>query len=312
MNNIFKLKNFVKDKDHKLLFIVIIILLLIPFVSTFSKFVYKQIQDTYFNSKNFYFASDKLGEELLTYQIDNWNGIDPYNITINMNSFKNNLVSSDSDISYDISFKCSNNILCSSSKSSCVISAATNTDQFTINSTPNVKLDDGDSIWIEVEATSTSPYIKTLKARFVINVGYYGVSYEITDNSNDLFLELKITNTLDYYNVKESFDNYQVGDKIDISTYLNLDDTNKKKCASITVLLNFDPNILLIDMTNNAYLNSNSYSTTTIDNYNYINGISFTVEAISSEYVRFYKKDPSQNYVYPNSSNESIIDVVFN
>ena len=306
------LVKFAKNKKHRLLYITIIILLLIPFVSTFSRFVYKQIQNAYFNSKKFYFSSDKLGEELLTYQIDNWNGVDPYNITINMNSFKNNLVTSNSDISYDISFKCSDNIVCSSSKTSGIIYATTNTDQFTINTTPTTKLSDGDSIWIEVETTSTSPYIKTLKAKFVINVGYYGLSYEITDNKDDLFLELKITNTLDYYEIKEAFDNYQIDDKIDITTYLNLDDNKKSKCASATITLNFDPNILLIDMTNNAYLNSVSQTTTTINNYEYINEIIFNIEAISSEYIRFYKKDPSKNYEYPNSENKSIIDVKFN
>ena len=65
-------------------------------------------------------------------------------------------------------------------------------------------------------------------------------------------------------------------------------------------------------MTNNAYLNSKSYNTTKIDNYDYINEIIFNIEAISSEYIRFYKKDPSKNYEYPNSNNESIIEVEFN
>lgn len=306
-----KLGKIISLKKHKIFLIIIIILLLIPFATTLSRFIYKEIKDSYFNSKKFYFSSDKLGEELIRYQIDNWNGVDPYNITINMNSFKNNLVTSNSDIIYDISYKCSSNITCNSSKESGIIYEATNTDQFTINTVPNQKLNDGDSIWIEVEATSTSPYIKTLSARFVINVGYYGLSYEISDNENDLYLELKVTNTLDYYEIKEGFDNYEIGDKIDINTYLNLSDENKKKCASATVTLEFDPNLLLIDMTSNAYLNSKTSSTTKINDYDYINGISFYIDAISSEYIRFYKTDISKNYKYPNDNNESIINVIF-
>lgn len=299
-------------KNHKISLMILIILLSIPIMTSLSRFIYSELKDTFFNSKKFYFSSDKLGEEMLRYQIDNWNGVDPYNITINMNSFKNNLVTSNTDITYDISYNCSSNITCSVSKNTSVIYSATNTDQFTINTVPNTKLNDGDSIWIEVEATSTSPYIKTLSARFVINVGYYGLSYEISDNENDLFLELKITNTLDYYEIKESFDNYSVGDKIDIQTYLNLIDEKKKKCASATVNLKFNPNDLLIDMTSNAYLKSKVKTTTLINNYDYINGITFYIDAISSEYIRFYKTNISKNYTYPNDNNESIINVEFN
>ena len=299
-------------KNHKISLMILIILLSIPIMTSLSRFIYSELKDTFFNSKKFYFSSDKLGEEMHRYQIDNWNGVDPYNITINMNSFKNNLVTSNTDITYDISYNCSSNITCSVSKNTSVIYSATNTDQFTINTVPNTKLNDGDSIWIEVEATSTSPYIKTLSARFVINVGYYGLSYEISDNENDLFLELKITNTLDYYEIKESFDNYSVGDKIDIQTYLNLIDEKKKKCASATVNLKFNPNDLLIDMTSNAYLKSRNKTTTLINNYDYINGISFYIDAISSEYIRFYKTNISKDYTYPNDANESIINVEFN
>lgn len=306
------MKKVLKNKFFRIsiaLFSIILLLFLIP---TLSRFIYKEVKDTYFNSKKFYFLSDKLGENLERYQIDNWNGVDPYSITINMNSFKNNLVKSDNDIEYDISYKCSSNIVCSASKNSGTIYASTNTDQFTINSTPNTILNDGDSIWIEVEATSTSPYIKTLSGRFVINVGYYGLSYEISDNKDDIYLQLKITNTLDYYEIKNAFDDYKIGDRIDINTYLKLSDENKKNCTSATVNLNFDPNVILLDMTSNAYLNATNIEKIKINNYDYINKLSFKIDAISSEYIKFYKVDTTKNYTYPLENNESIIDVVFN
>jgi len=65
-------------------------------------------------------------------------------------------------------------------------------------------------------------------------------------------------------------------------------------------------------MTSNAYLNATSKSKTKINNYDYINGISFNIDAISSEYIRFYKTDITKNYKYPNSNNNSIIKVTFN
>ena len=48
-----------------------------------------------------------------------------------------------------------------------------------------------------------------------------------------------------------------------------------------------------------------------IDNYSYINGISFKVDALSSETVRFYKANASMNYSYPLGSVNSIVNVIF-
>ena len=48
-----------------------------------------------------------------------------------------------------------------------------------------------------------------------------------------------------------------------------------------------------------------------IDNYSYINGISFKVDALSSEIVRFYKANASMNYSYPLGSVNSIVNVIF-
>lgn len=302
-----------KSFSKKQIFILCstVILLFLCFGTSLGRFIYDEIKNVYFNSKNFYFESDKLATKMARYQIDNWNGVDPHSITINMNSLKNNLVKSETDITYTISYRCSDNIICNSSKDNSIIYSATNTDYFTITLTPNQILNDGDSVWMEVTATSQEPYTKTISGRFVLTVGYYGLSYEITDNEKDVYLDLKITNTLDYYKVIKSFDAYQVGDKIDITTYLNLSEINKKNCASAVIELEFDPSTVLLDMTSSVYLNSLTSEVTTINGFDYINKISFSIDAISSQIIKFYKIDSTKNYTYPLNGNPSVITVIF-
>lgn len=307
MNNIKKL---LKNKKFRYILIGLLIIIFIPFIPTLGRFVYKEVRNAYFNSKKFYFASDKLSEDVSRYQIDFYNGVDPYNLTINMNSFKNNLTGADADITYEIKYTCSSNIICGSSKDTGIIYSTTNTDQFTISSTPRIQLNDGDRIIIEVEATSTSPYKKTLKGVFIIKVGYYGLSYEISDKENDIYFDLKITNTLEYYRVLEDFSTYHTNDHIDISTYQNLSDAEKTKCASSIIGLSFDPNVVLLDMTDNAYLIADKTTKTKINNYDYINSLEFKIDAIESKIIRFYKVDPTKDYTYPNEGT-SIVNVEF-
>ena len=69
---------------------------------------------------------------------------------------------------------------------------------------------------MKVVATSTSPYRKKLVGSFKLVVGYYGLSYEISDKVGSPYLEAKVTNTLDYYVVREAFSNYKVNTHIDI------------------------------------------------------------------------------------------------
>jgi hypothetical protein len=233
-----------------------------------------------------------------------------------MNSLDNNKLGSEVDISYNIEFSCSDNVICESvnDKTSGVIYKDSHTDDFTINMTPkdSSTLKEGDSIWLEVTTKSVSPYKKTLKGKFVIVVGMYGLSYEIEDSVNSSYFDVRITNTLDYYKVINSFGNYVVGDKIDISDYQSLSDDDKLNCTSSVVHLSFDPNYVLLDMTSHAYLNNYSVGTKVLDdNYEYVNDITFGVDALSSYTVRFYKIDDSIDYTYPLVNESSIVTVSF-
>lgn len=307
------MKKKIKYKLNKKKVLVVVLLTISFFVSvTYGRYIYNGLKNYYLSSKNFYFNSDKLNEDLARYQLDNWSGVDPVTISFNMNSIRNSKVSSSYDIEYEIVYNCSPNVTCVSNKTHGLIYSTTNTDDFFITMTPNTSLNDGDSIWLEVEAEAISPYKKKLSGMFVIEVGTIGLSYEIDDSYGRSYLNFNITNTLDYYKVIEDFDSYSVGDHIDISTYLSLSEDKKMKCASSVITLSFDPNILRLDMTNDEYLKSLAETYIEIDGYDYINSVTFGIDAISSNAVRFYKINKNEDYSYPFVTDNPVINFVSN
>lgn len=298
-----------KYKKGQMIIIAFIILNIISFVIIFGRYVTNTINDFFLRSREFYFNSDKLSEDNSIYQVDNWSGVDDYTITINMNSNNNNIEAATYDIGYNITYKCSDNAICQLSKTQGVIYSKTNSDFFNLTITPNAQLSTGDKVIVEVEVNSTAPYKKTLKGKFTLVVGKEKLSYQITDKAQNPYMQLSITNTLSFYTVKEKFDNYNVGDKIDIDTYLNLSDANKQKCYSAIVSIKFDPNEILFDVTNSVYSNATNITSIDIDGKTYINGFTITIDAISSKEIRFYKADVSKDYTYPNGNNKSIITI---
>ena len=156
---------------------------------------------------------------------------------------------------------------------------------------------------------STHISLKTIKGRFTLVVGKEDLTYEITDKAQSPYMELSITNTLSYYIVKEAFDEYTVGQKINSDIYLSLTEEKKAKCYSSIVTINFDPTEILLDITNEKYQNATNIQTTTIDGKTYINSFSLAIDAISSVDLRFYKVNPSQDYTYPNSNNSSVVTI---
>lgn len=298
-----------KYKTKQLVIIIVIILCCLSIVAILAQYIFNTLNDFFLRSKEFYFYSDKLKENELYYQVDNWSGVDDYTITVNMNSSDNNLKFTSYDINYSISYECSSNVVCQLSKTSGTISSNTHSDYFNLIITPNANLTTGTKVWAKITASSTSEYQKTLSANFTLVVGKENLSYEIVDSANNPYMELNITNTLTYYNVAEAFDTYSVGDKIDMDVYSALTAEKKNKCYSAWITLAFDPNVIHLDMTNSNYLNNTSISTTTINNQTYINGMSFKIDAVSSSKVRFYKVDPSQNYTYPITNTTPVVTV---
>lgn len=296
-------------KKKQIVILALIVLSLMSVIIVFGRYVTNSINNFFVKSKEFYFNSDKLSEGNSVYQVDNWSGVDDYVITINMNSNNNNIESASYDIGYDISYKCSDNAICQLSKTSGTILANTNADFFNLTITPNTQLLTGDKVVVEIEVNSTAPYKKTLKGKFTLVVGKEKLSYQITDSEQSPYMILSMTNTLTYYNVKEAFGSYTVGQKIDYDTYLKLTDEEKNKCYSARVKIQFDPKEVLLDVTNNAYSDATDMTTVLIDGKTYISGFTILIDAISSREIRLYKVYVSKNYTYPNKDNKSIITV---
>ena len=249
-----KIGNFIskniKYKKNQIIIATLIALSLLSFIIIFGRYLTSNVSNFFVKSKEFYFFSDKLSEDNSVYQVDNWSGVDDYTITINMNSRLNNIESATYDIGYDISYTCSDNAICQLSKTQGIIKADTNSDFFNLTITPNTQLKDGDKVVVDVVVNSTAPYKKTLKGRFTFVVGKEELTYQITDKSQDPYMLLSITNTLTYYTIKEAFDSFHVGDRIDIDTYLSLSEDKKAKCYSAEVKIEFNPREVLFDVTN--------------------------------------------------------------
>lgn len=304
-------KNMTKSKYKKkqLLIVLIVLIALMSLIVIFGRYVTNSINNYFLRSSEFYFESDKLSEDGTTLQVDNWSGVDDYTITINMNSRKNNIEAATYDIPYSISYSSSDNVICNLSKQEGIIYASNNSDYFNLVITPNTQLRNGDRVVVDIEVNSTGEYKKTLKGQFILVVGQENITYQITDETRNPYLELSITNTLSYYTVRESFGSYNRGDRIDTDTYLALSDQDKNKCYSGEVRIEFDPQEVLLDMTSEIYNEAKDIRTTTINGKVYINSFTINIEAISSVDIRFYKVDVTKDYTYPNSSNNSIIKV---
>ncbi len=296
----------IKSKYRKIVLIALLIVIILPIGITFSKYIYDKVKYYILEANNFYFNSDKLEDGGITYNINNWGGIESFNIQFELNNHKNNLLTSDSDIAYDLSVVCDDDVQCSISNTSGVIYKDQKTVSYDIIVNPLRVFDTNESVNVRIEATSSSPYVKTLSGNFVITVGKKGVSYEIVDEAYQPYFMLNITNVLDKYTVITAFDDYDVGDAISTSTYKTLSDSNKSNCASAIITLEFDPNIVVIDTTSNI-IDSSEITNTLVDNVNFVSRIKFNVDAASSTSIRFYKKDKSVNYTYPYVNDTSII-----
>lgn len=303
------IRNIQKYRNKQLLLVAILLICIISIISILARYVTSNENNFFMRTKEFYFDSDKLAEDTAVYQIDNWSGVDDYTFTINMNSRDNNLNVASYDIGYSIKYKCSDNAICQLSKTEGIIPASTNSDYVYITITPNAQLDTGDEVVVEIEATSTAQYTKTLKGKFKLVVGKENLTYEITDKAHNPYMELSITNTLSYYIVNEAFGEYSIGEKIDIDTYMELSEINQAKCYSSIVTITFDPRDVLIDITNNTYAQATNITTEIIDNNTYVNGLTVSIEAISSVNLRFYKTDQTNDYTYPNGNNSPIVTV---
>ena len=302
--------NFIRK--HKTISIIVMVFLSIFVVLSFTAGRYiKNIINSYIlETKAFYFNSTVLGVNGKNYVIRNWDGVNSYNLMIDLNNRKNDKIHTNFDIEYEVTVSCPETVTCHLNKTSGVIHPDTNEDNYQITVNPIASFHEGDDIRVTTTATSKSPYRKSMSATYIIQVETSKFSYEIKDKENDKYLKIIFTNSVPFYKVSEAFSTYQVGDLISLDAYKNLGD-NQSKCYSAIVTVEYDPNTLLVDMTNNNYLNrlDSPYQEQTINGYQWVSKFAFKVDASSSNEIIFYKNNPSMDYTYPKNNNSSIINV---
>lgn len=118
------------------------------------------------------------------------------------------------------------------------------------------------------------PYQKEITAQFTIQVTETNISYSIEDQSNRIYAMLNLVNT---------------------------------KSTANKITLTFDPNLVLIDTSDDSYKNKTSQTSTTIDGVKYVNSITFSLDAEQSKSIKFYKRDQTANYTYPGGTYGSMI-----
>lgn len=300
------MKNIFNKYRLLIIILLVIVLTFLLYNTSLARYIYLSINNYILESQHFYFNSTILNTNRPTYSVTDWDGVNAYTLTIDVNSKKNELVSTESDILYDITYSCPSTVICNVSKTSSTIYKSSKTDSYVLTITPVIAFGEGDTVSVKTTAKSTYPYTKELSATYNIGVQNYGFSYNMIDSIGSKIATLELTNSKPYYEVKQAFLSYSVGDLISTDTYNKLTIQQKANCKSARVKLVFDPNILLLDSNNNVYIqNKSSEKTTIIDGFSYVNEFSFDMEATSNTKINFYKKNISENY----NNNKSIVTV---
>ena len=264
--------------------IVIMVIILTVAISVFGRYIYNMAKDAYFVSKQFYFTSDILSTAGSEYQYTSWDGEEAYQIEIELYSYMNERSKLDYDLEYTIS--CStedtDKVTCTvnsneddaSNTATGTIYTTTHTSRVVIFVTPLEKVNENDSVTINITASTSEPYQKTLSGEITLKVENKGTTiYSIEDVKNRDYAILSITNSGN---------------------------------DPVKYTLTFDPSKLRIDMNDEVYVNRESE---TLDSNNYVKSIVFELDEETTKHVKFYKVTKSENYTYPGVNGTSAITV---
>jgi len=299
-----------KHRKFSIALLVILSFLLI-FSITFGRYILNLVHDFLLETKAFYFESSTLNINGKGYSINNWDGVNAYTLTLDVTNRKSADKVTSADISYEIKVECPDSVTCKLSKNEGIIYSNEEIDTYQIQVVPKKNFYAGDVIAVKTSVTSIEPYRQTMSATYHIGIAKSKFSYDIEDSKGSKYLTLNSTNSISYYEVSEAFGSYAVGSQVSLEDYAKLSDTDKDKCFSAVVTVTFDPKVVFLDMTSEAYLHriADSEKTTTINGAQYVSSFSFKVNASSSKSIKFYKDDVSFNYTYPIVNENSIIDV---
>lgn len=300
-------------RKHKKLSIAImsVLIVFVLVAAIFGRYIRNIVHNYILETKNFYFNSSILSINDKHYSVTNWDGVNSYPLTIDLNNKKTDDIYTTTDIVYTITVDCPNTVICQLSKNGDTLHPLDHTDSYQITVTPIQSFGENDTVVVHTEVTSSSPYKKVMSATYTIGVERSDFSYEIVDGVNEKYLTINFTNAVSFYQVSEAFDDYQVGDYVGLDDYTLLPAAKQAKCYSAIVTVSYDPEVLFVDMSNKYFVNrlQTGYTEQTIDGYQWVSGFSFKVNASSSSAINFYKDDITQNYTYPIVNSTPIINV---
>ena len=300
-------------RQHKKISIVVLSCLVVFLLVsvTFGKYIYNIVDSYILETKGMYFNSSVLGVNTKEYVIYNWDGVNDYPLSVDLNNKKNSLKKTNSDIEYEINVTCSEGVNCTASKSGDIFYKNADADSFEIIADPINAFVAGEKIDIFIEVVSSYPYKKVLSAKYTLYVETSNFSYNIEDAPKNNFMVLNLTNSVTFYEVETAFGSYRVGDFVSLDDYALLSDADKAKCYSAIVTVNFNPSDLQLDMTANSYLKriANSQKVVAVSGHNYVYEFRFKVPATSSEKIIFYKSNYALDYTYPKNNNTSAVNV---
>lgn len=277
-------------KLNKLKVSIVIGIIVVAFtITAFGRFIYNSVREAYFTARQFYFSSDILTVNGSEYQYADWTGMDVYAIPFELYSYNNARSKLDYNLDYTVTCSTAN-----SDKIKCTVNSysatATNTDTgtipFTTNTsivtifvTPLTTLNENETVTIQVTASTQVPYQKTISCEFTLKVAARGgVNYTIEDVENRDYAILNLRNTEE---------------------------------TATQVTLQYDPNILRIDMNEDAYLNRIVAQDVIIDigGNDYLKKLTFNISGETIKTVKFYKVNKAQNYTYTGVAGTSVITV---
>ena len=273
--------------NKKKIIICIVALITLITLPTFGRYVYNGARDLYLKSQNFSFSSNLLTATGKTYKYANWSGVDDYEINLQLYSYENELslfTYEGNGLTYTITCEVEDTTkatahletVAGESTETSYIPNTTNLKDIKIYLKPTENLQVGDTVKLNVTASTTVPYKKTIKATFNVKVTGQGITYSIEDEATSIYATLKLVNT---------------------------------KSEANTITLSWNPNIVVIDVTNEYYENRDKSKDTfvNVDGVEYVKSITFDMEPADVKNIRIYKKDINANYTYPGGTYGSMV-----
>ena len=100
--------NFVRKHRKISIIVLLLLIVLLGCGLVFSRYVLNLVNNYILETKGFYFNSTVLNVNDKGYSISNWNGVDSYTLTIDLNNRKSESRYTKSDINYNVYANCPN------------------------------------------------------------------------------------------------------------------------------------------------------------------------------------------------------------